>query len=99
MKDRTCIICGAAFLARAVNQLTCSVECRHKRIRERERKYRAANPELIRALARKYYAANPERVRERVRKYCKANPERRREQIRKYREAKRKAAEGVRADP
>ena len=42
---------------------------------ERNRKWRAANPEKVLEYKRKRYAANPEKVREYNRKWCAANPE------------------------
>ena len=42
---------------------------------ERNRKWRAANPEKVLEYKRKRYAANPEKARERNRKWRAANPE------------------------
>lgn len=53
---------------------------------ERNRKWRAANPEKAREYKRKRYAANPEKVREYNRKWCAANPEKVLERNRKWRE-------------
>ena len=53
---------------------------------ERNRKWRAANPEKVLEYKRKRYAANPEKAREYKRKRYAANPEKVLERNRKWRE-------------
>jgi hypothetical protein len=62
-------------------------EIRREKVREKGRKYYAANPEKVRERDRKYRAANREKVREYKRNYFAANREKKRERDRKYRAA------------
>ena len=72
---------------RSHNATTCSDDC----VREKNRKWRAANLEKARELRRKRYVANPEKAREKAReqkrKQYAANPEKMREKNRKWRAA------------
>ena len=76
---RVCRKCGQEKpLSEFVKDKTCALGYSHtcKQCNaERNRKWRAANPEKIREYKRKRYAANPEKVREYNRKWCAANPE------------------------
>lgn len=87
---RVCRKCGQEKpLSEFVKDKTCALGYSHtcKQCNaERNRKWRAANPEKIREYKRKRYAANPEKVRERNRKWCAANPEKVLEYKRKWRE-------------
>jgi hypothetical protein len=71
---------------RYVDNKTCA-RC----IREKARKYLAANRERLREEKRKRYAANPERGREGRGKWKAANPDKMRECRRKYAEATRES--------
>jgi hypothetical protein len=62
-------------------------EANPEKARERDRKWREANLEKERERTRKRREANPEKARERARKRYEANPEKARERDRKYREA------------
>ena len=87
---RVCRKCGQEKpLSEFVKDKTCALGYSHtcKQCNaERNRKWRAANPEKIREYKRKRYAANPEKVREYNRKWCAANPEKVLEYNRKWRE-------------
>ena len=76
---RVCRKCGQEKpLSEFVKDKTCALGYSHtcKQCNaERNRKWRAANPEKIREYKRKRYAANPEKVREYNRKWRAANPE------------------------
>ena len=87
---RVCRKCGQEKpLSEFVKDKTCALGYSHtcKQCNaERNRKWRAANPEKIREYKRKRYAANPEKVREYKRKRYAANPEKVLEYNRKWRE-------------
>ena len=87
---RVCRKCGQEKpLSEFVKDKTCALGYSHtcKQCNaERNRKWRAANPEKIREYKRKRYAANPEKVLEYNRKRYAANPEKVREYNRKWRE-------------
>lgn len=87
---RVCRKCGQEKpLSEFVKDKTCALGYSHtcKQCNaERNRKWRAANPEKVLECKRKRYAANPEKVRECNRKWCAANPEKMREYNRKWRE-------------
>lgn len=87
---RVCRKCGQEKpLSEFVKDKTCALGYSHtcKQCNaERNRKWRAANPEKVLECKRKRYAANPEKVRECNRKWCAANPEKVREYNRKWRE-------------
>lgn len=87
---RVCRKCGQEKpLSEFVKDKTCALGYSHtcKQCNaERNRKWRAANPEKVLECKRKRYAANPEKVREYNRKWCAANPEKVRERNRKWRE-------------
>ena len=76
---RVCRKCGQEKpLSEFVKDKTCALGYSHtcKQCNaERNRKWRAANPEKVLECKRKRYAANPEKVREYNRKWCAANPE------------------------
>ena len=76
---RICRKCGQEKpLSEFVKDKTCALGYSHtcKQCNaERNRKWRAANPEKIREYKRKRYAANPEKIREYNRKRYAANPE------------------------
>ena len=91
---RVCRKCGQEKpLSEFVKDKTCALGYRHtckqcnaernrkwratnpEKVRECNRKWRAANPEKMREYKRKQYAANPEKIRERNRKWCAANLE------------------------
>ena len=59
-------------------------ECRRERLRECQRRYRAANADAIRESNRQYRAANADAERERMRQWAAANADYRREYKRKY---------------
>ena len=84
---RVCRKCGQEKpLSEFVKDKTCALGYSHtcKQCNaERNRKWRAANPEKVLECKRKQYAANPEKVREYNRKWCAANPEKIREYKRK----------------
>ena len=87
---RVCRKCGQEKpLSEFVKDKTCALGYSHtcKQCNaERNRKWRAANPEKVLEYKRKRYAANPEKVREYNRKWCAANPEKVLEYNRKWRE-------------
>ncbi len=87
---RVCRKCGQEKpLSEFVKDKTCALGYSHtcKQCNaERNRKWRAANPEKVLECKRKRYAANPEKVREYNRKWCAANPEKVLECNRKWRE-------------
>ena len=87
---RVCRKCGQEKpLSEFVKDKTCALGYRHicKQCNaERNRKWRATNPEKVREYKRKRYAANPEKVREYNRKRYAANPEKVLEYNRKWRE-------------
>ena len=87
---RVCRKCGQEKpLSEFVKDKTCALGYSHtcKQCNaERNRKWRAANPEKVLEYKRKRYAANPEKVREYKRKRYAANPEKVREYNRKWRE-------------
>jgi len=62
-----------------------------QKVRENNRRYRAANPEKVREKTRERYRrwwmANPEKAREHHRRWREANPEKVRERNQRYREA------------
>ena len=76
---RVCRKCGQEKpLSEFVKDKTCALGYSHtcKQCNaERNRKWRAANPEKVLECKRKRYAANPEKVREYNRKWYAANPE------------------------
>ena len=84
---RVCRKCGQEKpLSEFVKDKTCALGYSHtcKQCNaERNRKWRAANPEKVLECKRKRYAANPEKVREYNRKWRAANPEKIREYKRK----------------
>ena len=87
VKDKTCAL-GYSHTCKQ-----CNAERNRKwraanpeKVLEYKRKRYAANPEKAREYKRKRYAANPEKVRERNRKWCAANPEKVLEYKRKWRE-------------
>jgi len=84
---RVCRKCGQEKpLSEFVKDKTCALGYSHtcKQCNaERNRKWRAANPEKVLECKRKRYAANPEKVLEYNRKWCAANPEKIREYKRK----------------
>ena len=88
---RVCRKCGQEKpLSEFVKDKTCALGYSHtcKQCNaERNRKWRAANPEKVLECKRKRYAANPEKVLEYNRKWCAANPEKVREYNRKWRAA------------
>lgn len=71
---RVCRKCGQEKpLEEFVKDKTCALDHGHtcKQCNaERNRKWRAANPEKVLEYKRKQYAANPEKIRERNRKWC-----------------------------
>ena len=85
---RVCRKCGQEKpLSEFVKDKTCALGYSHtcKQCNaERNRKWRAANPEKVLECKRKRYAANPEKVLEYNRKWCAANPEKIREYKRKW---------------
>ena len=87
---RVCRKCGQEKpLSEFVKDKTCALGYSHtcKQCNaERNRKWRAANPEKVLECKRKRYAANPEKVLEYKRKRYAANPEKVRERNRKWRE-------------
>ena len=87
---RVCRKCGQEKpLSEFVKDKTCALGYSHtcKQCNaERNRKWRAANPEKVLECKRKRYAANPEKVREYKRKRYAANPEKVLEYNRKWRE-------------
>ena len=87
---RVCRKCGQEKpLSEFVKDKTCALGYSHtcKQCNaERNRKWRAANPEKVREYKRKRYAANPEKVLEYKRKRYAANPEKVLEYNRKWRE-------------
>ena len=87
---RVCRKCGQEKpLSEFVKDKTCALGYSHtcKQCNaERNRKWRAANPEKVREYNRKWCAANPEKVREYKRKRYAANPEKVLEYNRKWRE-------------
>ena len=87
---RVCRKCGQEKpLSEFVKDKTCALGYSHtcKQCNaERNRKWRAANPEKVLEYKRKRYAANPEKMREYNRKRYAANPEKMREYNRKWRE-------------
>ena len=87
---RVCRKCGQEKpLSEFVKDKTCALGYSHtcKQCNaERNRKWRAANPEKVLEYKRKRYAANPEKVREYKRKRYAANPEKVLEYNRKWRE-------------
>ena len=87
---RVCRKCGQEKpLSEFVKDKTCALGYSHtcKQCNaERNRKWRAANPEKVWEYNRKWCAANPEKVREYNRKWCAANPEKVLEYNRKWRE-------------
>ena len=76
---RVCRKCGQEKpLSEFVKDKTCALGYSHtcKQCNaERNRKWRAANPEKVLEYNRKWRAANPEKVLEYNRKWCAANPE------------------------
>lgn len=87
---RVCRKCGQEKpLSEFVKDKTCALGYSHtcKQCNaERNRKWRAANPEKVLECKRKRYAANPEKMREYNRKRYAANLEKGREYNRKWRE-------------
>ena len=87
---RVCRKCGQEKpLSEFVKDKTCALGYSHtcKQCNaERNRKWRAANPEKVLEYKRKRYAANPEKAREYKRKRYAANPEKVLEYNRKWRE-------------
>lgn len=92
---RFCKKCGAA---KPLSEFVRNAKCDHGRTHEclvcyRERakhemaKWRAANPEKVKATSASYYAKHKARLNEQSRKYQAANREKIREQTRRYKEA------------
>lgn len=63
-------------------------ECMNSQNKERVKKWRAANPEKVRANIKKWQATNPEKFKASVKKWQAANPEKVRANMKKYQETK-----------
>ena len=104
-----CVVCDEVFTKHHWRTTLCSEECKKKKRRAYDRKYRKENPEKVRAYTRKYREKNREqkvaydrkyrqenleKIKARQRKHYEKNREKITAYIRKYREEN---AEKIRA--
>ena len=90
---KKCVVCDAQLISRQPGKPgrlknTCSDACHAAKNREKERRWREANPER----ARQYYEANRKAISERRKRRRAANPGAAGAYLRRWREARRNRA-------